>query len=287
MLFLGFLVSLVTDLRVSSLVRRGVTVSRLDDFLKMAYSTLNPPSSLDILLVDDNEGNLLVTAAILKNGGFCTEECTSGIEAVEAAKRKKYDFIFMDCAMPQMDGFEAARLIRNHAESLNCDTPIVALTANLSRFGGSRCIESGMTDFMSKPARSEELEAKLEQWIRSKENGSLLDSDLPVFDKTYICSIYGDDMDGIEELIQEFKNVLEVNYTELCLALNEAPDIENLRKLTHGMKGTTRTIGAERLGSIMTKMEEACIAGNQALVASYEATFHSEYGSLAKALEVG
>lgn len=266
----------------------GTIQSRSCRVLKMVYSTSNPQHSFNILLVDDNEANVLITTAILKNGGFHIDECSNGIEAVEAAKRKKYDFVFMDCVMPLMDGFEAARWIRNHAESLNRDTPIVALTSNLDQFGKTRCIENGMTDCMSKPARAEELHAKLEKWMKQDDvaNDFVLDSGLPVFDETFINSIFGDDTDGINELIQEFRTVLEVSYTELCNALNDSSDIEELRKLAHCMKGSARTIGAERLGSVMTRVEDACVAGDELLATSYEDVIHREYDLLTKRLQV-
>lgn len=102
-----------------------------------------------ILVVDDNEINLQVTCAILENRGFVVEKARTGAQAVTLATEKSFDCIFMDISMPDMDGFEATRRIKQH-QGLQ-DVPIVALTAVDEGGIKERCRNAGMNYFLSKP----------------------------------------------------------------------------------------------------------------------------------------
>jgi CheY-like chemotaxis protein len=88
----------------------------------------------------------------------------NGREAVEATARITYDCLFMDCQMPDMDGFAATTAIRNREASTGQHLPIIAVTANAMTGDRERCLQAGMDDYISKPLKIQEIEAILKQW---------------------------------------------------------------------------------------------------------------------------
>jgi len=120
-----------------------------------------------ILLAEDNAINALLTRTLLEAEGHTVETVEDGVLACEAMKSSKYDLIFMDMRMPNMDGLEATRKIRampNVSKSL----PIIALTANAFDDDRNACFDSGMNDFMTKPVSAEELSEMVRTWTKNK-----------------------------------------------------------------------------------------------------------------------
>jgi CheY-like chemotaxis protein len=114
------------------------------------------PTSLRALLAEDNVVNQKVTVRMLEKLGIRADVAANGLEAVEMSQTVPYDLIFLDCQMPEMDGYQAAREIRLR-EGKTGRAPIIAMTADvLSR---ARCFESGMNGFIAKPVRLEDLAA--------------------------------------------------------------------------------------------------------------------------------
>jgi len=118
-----------------------------------------PLGEIHVLLAEDNEVNRLVASEILQQAGCICAMVLNGREAVEEALRNPYDIILMDCQMPEMDGFEATRLIRK-AESESADQPhrpIIALTANAIKGDRENCLAAGMDEYVTKPIEPAEL----------------------------------------------------------------------------------------------------------------------------------
>ena len=125
--------------------------------------------SAHILLVEDDAVNQMVLAAMLEQLGCRVDIVDDGQAACDAAARTRYDLVFMDCHMPLMDGFEAARRIReDEARSDGRHTPIVAVTALALAGDRERCLSSGMDDYMTKPIRAAELAAAVQRWARPR-----------------------------------------------------------------------------------------------------------------------
>ena len=116
---------------------------------------------LTILLAEDNPVNQRVAILMLQRLGYRADVVANGREAVEAARRQRYDLILMDVQMPEMDGLQAARAI---CAELSADQRprIVAMTANASIGDRDRCLDAGMSDFLTKPVRAEDLRKALE-----------------------------------------------------------------------------------------------------------------------------
>lgn len=140
----------------------ALSVNRLMSRDRALYGT-------HILLVEDNRVNLEITSEILSRFGCEVSTAESGLEALAQVRSRAFDLIFMDCQMPEMDGFEAARhIVAMKAAGEIAAVPIVALTANALKGDRERCLESGMDDYLSKPVRKANLEAILLKWLRGK-----------------------------------------------------------------------------------------------------------------------
>jgi len=111
---------------------------------------------LRILIVDDNTINQKLMLNILNKLGYKADVAENGLEALNIVKNNKHDFVFMDIAMPEMDGFEATRGIR-HAKAVSPQPTIVAMTAHAMQGDKEKCIEAGMDDYVSKPVRFEDV----------------------------------------------------------------------------------------------------------------------------------
>ncbi|AXQ49116.1 response regulator [Pseudomonas vlassakiae] len=116
-----------------------------------------------ILLVEDNPVNQLVAKGMLAKLGCRVEVATQGAEALERLEREDFDLVLMDCNMPVMDGYEASRRIRQSGRWPQL--PIVALTANAMPEERERCRAAGMSDYLAKPFRREELLALIDHWV--------------------------------------------------------------------------------------------------------------------------
>lgn len=117
-----------------------------------------------ILLVEDNETNQKVVTTILTQLGLQVAIAEHGYRALEKIEQEDFELIFMDCLMPEMDGFEATLKIRK-LNNPKRNTPIIALTANATEADRKKCLAVGMNDFISKPFKREQMIEKIETWL--------------------------------------------------------------------------------------------------------------------------
>ena len=125
-------------------------------------------NDLRILVAEDNKINQKVIRMTLEREGFDIDIASNGVEVLEKYKVKEYDIIFMDVHMPEMDGFDATRMIRATEQETGGHTPIVAFTASVMQHEKDLCIESGMDDFIGKPIEKEELISVLSRWAKNQ-----------------------------------------------------------------------------------------------------------------------
>lgn len=120
--------------------------------------------AIAVLVAEDNPVNQEVIISMLEDYGIKPDLVSNGKEAFEKVREKHFDLVFMDCHMPDMNGFEATRLIRETAGEFN-RVPIVAMTANVMMQNRKECAEAGMDDYLAKPLRQRDLNIVLERWL--------------------------------------------------------------------------------------------------------------------------
>ncbi|MDD4447021.1 MAG: ATP-binding protein, partial [Methanothrix sp.] len=128
---------------------------------------LKNANKIRILVAEDNPVNQKVAQCMLKKIGLRADVVANGKEAIHALQIIPYDLVLMDCQMPEMDGFEAARVIRQKgSKALNPRIPIIAMTAATMRGDREKCIQVGMSDFIAKPFQKRELAKTLAKWLK-------------------------------------------------------------------------------------------------------------------------
>ncbi|MDC5707202.1 ATP-binding protein [Vibrio europaeus] len=124
------------------------------------HPQFKPLEELSILVVDDIRMNQVIINQMLKKLSITPDMANNGLEAIKAFNSSKYDLVFMDCRMPEMDGFEATAYLREQAYTL----PIIALTAGTTLEEREKCIQCGMDDILTKPYTAKDLKLMLEKW---------------------------------------------------------------------------------------------------------------------------
>jgi CheY-like chemotaxis protein len=121
---------------------------------------------VDILIAEDNEVNQIVFSQILASTPYSYAIAVNGKEAVRMSQELKPRLILMDVSMPELNGLEATRAIREREAQTGGHTPIVGVTAHALKGDMERCKEAGMDDYMTKPVSPSMLEAKIGQWMK-------------------------------------------------------------------------------------------------------------------------
>lgn len=134
----------------------------------------NKKAKTRILVVDDMHVNRMLLVNILSKGGYTVEEAGNGVEALEVLRDQHFDLVFMDCHMPEMDGYQCTQAIRFFEEQQGEGEhlPVVALTADAMRGNEQRCRDAGMDDFLTKPINKQRVKAVLRTWLKPTEDAA-------------------------------------------------------------------------------------------------------------------
>jgi PAS domain S-box-containing protein len=241
-----------------------------------------------LLIVEDNAVNQRVLEAMLAKRGFAADCAGNGREALSALAMGDYALVFMDCQMPEMDGYQATGAIRAREEGSGEHLPVVAMTAHALKGDRERCLAAGMDDYLSKPLRPAELDAVLERWLGAEPAapaavpepvdgaGALVDeARMRVFREEY--------PEIIEQLVELFADSTPPLLAELREG-SERGDADVVRRAAHKLKGSCQNIGASWLATLASDIEQG-----QALqpgeVAGLEEVFQATYDALRAALE--
>jgi CheY-like chemotaxis protein/HPt (histidine-containing phosphotransfer) domain-containing protein len=217
-------------------------------------------SDMRILIAEDNPTNRFVALAQMKKLGFQADAVANGAEAVKALQSGAYDLVLMDCEMPVMDGYEAARMIR---QSANPDVPIIALTANAMTSDRDRCLSAGMNDYLSKPVNLGELADKLAIWRpapRTAKVDQVSEMEKSVFNPACLLGRLMGDRQVAGIILQGFLEDCPSQLTDLRERLDGA-DAPGVRLRAHAIKGAAATVAAEALREVASGMESAASRG--------------------------
>jgi len=218
---------------------------------------------LSILLAEDNPVNQEVAAAMLRKRGHKVDVVANGVEAVAAVTRVSYDLVLMDIQMPEMDGFEATRHIRQSAAA---HVPIIALTAHALTGERERCLANGMNGYLSKPFRAHDLFAIVEGFGDDNdtvpgEGESAIQApavDIEAFRRSMREAGAEEAVDAILEL---FAQTAPERVAALTTAI-QAGDAKAIASAAHAFKSPSSAIGALRLGGLLQEIELAGKAGD-------------------------
>ncbi len=150
---------------ISKTIKSTTSIEQLKTTGKVKPITLNK-DKFHILLAEDNLVNQKVAIKMLTTLGCKITVTKNGKEALEQANKYFFDAIFMDCQMPELDGYEATKLIREFPqEHCNYNVPVIAFTANAMKDDYKKCEQAGMDDYLSKPVNLDKLEMVLNKWL--------------------------------------------------------------------------------------------------------------------------
>ncbi|MDZ4860337.1 MAG: PAS domain S-box protein [Candidatus Hydrogenedentes bacterium] len=226
-----------------------------------------------ILLVEDNLINQKVASRMLERLGCRCDIANNGREALEAVKRTEYNLIFMDCHMPEMDGYEATKAIRLY-EGDRRYTPIVALTASVLRADHDFCIKAGMDAVMTKPLHADPLEKILRAFLSDdppvqknlSQPVSTFSSDTPV-NLDRLGEITMGDPELEADLIITFLADTAQRISDLAELISSG-DVRSIGRTAHALKGSAANMGARTLQDIAQNLEETGKTGDMAIASS-------------------
>lgn len=234
---------------------------------KVISETSNPQlkieshKPLSVLLAEDHKLNQKLAITYLSDFGLSVDLAENGMEAVEKFKTKNYDLVLMDIQMPLLDGYHAAKKIR---EELKSNVPIIAMTANIMANEREKCMSFGMNDYLSKPFKEIDLFNIVNLYIGSKkqhhiqEIESISSEHHAIINKEHLNTLSRGNKAFIKEIIDIF---LEQNPNELVELEKSilAKDYSAIRSISHKMKTSVGFIGINQLLPELSTIEKMAI----------------------------
>jgi signal transduction histidine kinase/CheY-like chemotaxis protein/HPt (histidine-containing phosphotransfer) domain-containing protein len=223
-----------------------------------------------LLVVDDNEVNQKVAAALLAHFGADVDIASSGEQAIAAASQGNYHLVFMDCQMPEMDGFEATRRIRAALSESARHLPIIAMTANVMDGIREECLAAGMDDYISKPIALPALQAAFRRWLP---NQLLTPAPSAPAEAAHTAEAEPAEAPPLLDIaaVAALRNIMgEARYRQVVekFLLSASQQVQHLRELlhtadssglhlvAHTLKGSSGNLGARRLSRYCEALEQ-------------------------------
>jgi two-component system cell cycle sensor histidine kinase/response regulator CckA len=251
-----------------------------------------------VLVVEDNIVNQKVAAKMLEREGYRVDVAANGQEAVEAVAQIPYALVFMDCQMPEMDGYDATRAIREHEASLikrgAPRVPIIAMTANAMQGDRERCLEAGMDDYVAKPVRREDLAALLVRWQPHRSGSSAERPAAPseesrngaaCVDPAVLADLRQLDETGelLTTLITHYRDETPQQLAVMQAAFRRS-DAAALAEAAHTMKGSSGNLGATHMQQLCGELQTLGRANELAQVGDRLTRLAAEFALVSAAL---
>ena len=271
----GFLIkpvnpSMMLDVIMEVLGKKAVEPHRLIGKLDVEVGVLKSIQGAQVLLVEDNAINQEVAVAMLEQAGLVVSIAHNGKEAIRKVSESEYDCLLMDIQMPDLDGLETTRRIRQQDRFQSL--PIIAMTANAMAGDRDRCLAEGMNDYVTKPIDPNKLFSTLRHWIKRPKQPSPSPSfssreaeereddpiwtNLPGIDVPLGLERVGGNKTLYRKLLMNFHRDY-IDATTLINADLDGGDTHNAEMLVHTIKGIAGNLGAEDLHTLAGKLESA------------------------------
>jgi PAS domain S-box-containing protein len=270
--------------------------------------------SLRVLVVEDNSVNRKLALQQLHKLGYTGHAVSGGLAALAELEREPYDLLLLDCQMPEMDGYETARRLRQvegpatAAGTARRPLHIIAMTANALEGDREKCLAAGMDDYVSKPVRLSDLEAALRRGAERLLAGTpprspapaparpagpvpaaaaLALANLPTLDREAIEALRGlappGEPDPLPEFIGLFQTEARAALEKIRAAVNSG-DAAALRNAAHNLKGCASNLGARRLAAVAEQLEKRARTGDAAVPAEWLRSAEDEHARVTHAL---
>ncbi len=263
---------------------------------KRRAATFTAPDAR-ILIVDDTPMNLQVICGLLKDNCMKIDTAQSGAECIELFRDKRYDMVFLDHRMPNMDGMETlCELMKLYPDKIS-GTPVISLTANALSGAREEMIKAGFSDYLTKPVNLTDMEEMLLKFLPEEKIRKATTTDIGIPDSVPIelKAIEGLDTEkGLEYCgdVEDYIDALDIfrssaaEKSEQLREYQAASDMGALTLLLHSLKSTSRAIGASALSEEAAKLEAAAKEGNNDIIKSELPGFLERYDLLRSELEM-
>jgi two-component system sensor histidine kinase/response regulator len=224
--------------------------------------------SLQILLAEDNQVNQKLAMRLLEKRGHHVTVASHGREALSAMEKKYFDLVLMDVQMPEMDGLEATRLLREREKSSGQHQVVVAMTALVMKGDRERCMAAGMDGYLSKPIRQQELDDVLDTYL-APDYPNLFPSKPDDLPETSVCvEELFERIDGDRSFLSELLVIFLGDYPGQIQSAREAIAKNNaaeLQRVGHALKGALGNLAAPIASGIAGELESMGQSGNISL----------------------
>ena len=262
-----------------------VTETEMAEVLQNAWVPMTAAEAaqegLLILVAEDNAVNQQVIRRQLNTLGLACELVDDGVAALDRIRLGGIGLLLTDCDMPNMDGYELTRRIRQEEVSLDNPLPIIAITANAMDGAAAACFEAGMNNYLSKPLEIGALQAMLRTYLPSADqdqdattdaqqetdqsiaNASevhaetdLVSAGSIILDLSELNALFGDDVEVLNQLLAEFVSSLNEGVAGMLSGF-DIEDYDRIRAEAHKLKSSARTVGAHSLADLCFELELA------------------------------
>ncbi len=259
-----------------------------------AASPAAMPRPIHILLAEDNTMNQKVAIGLLEKLGHRAEAVASGSEVLKAMRLVPYDIIFMDCQIPELDGYDTTREIRRREaakrDSSGRRTYIIAMTASAWPGARAKCLDAGMDDYIAKPVRLADLEATLQRAlenIRPASGNAAAPTATAILDTEALATLrelrQSNQPDPVAELIDLFLRDTPARLQEMRSAIANQ-DAAGLESAAHNLNGCASNLGAKQLAELCQRLEEqaqtSALDGAAAMLVQVEQEFANARSAL-------
>jgi PAS domain S-box-containing protein len=295
------------QLRVRRWLTKPVSQRQLSDCLVECTRAESPASGppaepvparsapvLHVLVVEDNPVNQAVAMEMLATLGCTWGLAANGREALEAIAQDIYDVVLMDCQMPDMDGFEATRALREREAAAGAPRlPVIALTAHAMAGDREQCLAAGMDGYLAKPYGQQQLEETIRHHVEHQREvaaapaAAVSDTVGEGLDRSALDNIRALDKSGGSAVLRRLIGIYLKSAPELVRAMRHAADAGDaaaVGRAAHSLKSSSLNVGAARLGSLCREIETAAKSTPPATSVALVAALESEYLRVAQLL---